>query len=205
MDPAILPPNRAVFAADRATFCRFLPFLPSRTPNVTVPILTNPLEFRMREDATSNTPAKNGKNGNGDHPSQLYRPVIALPRRVKRAGWGVRAPRHPLAHDAAGFFSPCDISAHFALIRIRQYRDHVAGWAIRQRDGHAPTAVIEYAPNGQAHSMARKGVRTRARVVASVRGGERGRAASAHVFREYPVHTSYTVHRHPVRVWRVGG
>ena len=139
------------------------------------------------------------------NPSQLYRPVIALPRRVKRAGWGVRAPRHPLAHDAAGFFSPCDISAHFALIRIRQYRDHVAGWAIRQRDGHAPTAVIEYAPNGQAHSMARKGVRTRARVVASVRGGERGRAASAHVFREYPVHTSYTVHRHPVRVWRVGG
>ncbi len=46
----------------------------------------------------------------------------------------------------------------------------------------APDSVIEYAPNGQAHSAVGKGVRTRAGVAAGVSSGEcvaaRRRAAS---------------------------
>lgn len=47
----------------------------------------------------------------------------------------------------------------------------------------APDSVIEYAPNGQAHSAVGKGVRTRAGVAAGVSSGERGRGAPARGFR----------------------
>src|SRR5690348_5060344 len=64
--------------------CRFLPLLPPITPNVKSSIPANPLEFGIREEATPDTKSKSGKNGNVDHPSQLYPPATLSPTDVGR-------------------------------------------------------------------------------------------------------------------------
>ena len=63
--PAALT-NVAVFAADRATSCRFLPLLPPITRNVTLPILANRLEFRIHARSVADRDLQSGKNGNVD-------------------------------------------------------------------------------------------------------------------------------------------
>jgi len=107
VDASVTAHNIAIFAAHLATFChfchppcRFLPFLPPVTRNVTLSNRPNRLEFSNRDGSGGKTHAKSGKNGNVDHPSQHY-PLVrrnvppALP--AGRGGWGVRTPHHPLS------------------------------------------------------------------------------------------------------------
>jgi hypothetical protein len=86
----------AVFAAHRATSCRFchppcrfLPPLPPRTRNVTLPIPANRLEFGIRVRSIADHHVKSGKNGNVDRASQHCHPRLPpafRPGSVERIG-----------------------------------------------------------------------------------------------------------------------
>jgi len=59
--------------------CRFLPLLPPITRNVKLPRAANGLEFGIRAEDAPDATSKSGKNGNVDHPSQLYHAAYMPP------------------------------------------------------------------------------------------------------------------------------
>src|SRR5689334_17855371 len=89
--------------------CRFLPLLPPRTRNVTLPDRANRLEFGVSTHCPVTSKLKSGKNGNVDHPSQHCHPIAASPQRHARSP-------HGLFPAGSGQCPSRSVSGKFALL-----------------------------------------------------------------------------------------
>jgi len=86
MDAAGTAHILAVFAADLATCCHILPFLPPITRNDKLSERANRLEFSNRDGSEAEPNVKSGKNGNVDSSSQLCR-ARCIPNRRRSVSW----------------------------------------------------------------------------------------------------------------------